>query len=87
MVLWFRLAKRTMKHDARSYRERDVNAARFFFALFTQCFGYDRYLLFYLNVELKIIVRHIHPRSLRFEYEIYIFVENFRSGSGCAWVA
>ena len=36
--------------------------------LFTQCFGYDRCLLFYLNVELKIIVRHIHPRSLRFVY-------------------
>ena len=58
-VLCFRLAKQTMKHEARSYRERDIHATRF---------GYDRCLLFYLNIELKIIARHIHPRSLRFVY-------------------
>ena len=30
-VLCFRLTKQTMKHEARSYRERDVNPPRFFF--------------------------------------------------------
>ena len=29
-VLCFRLAKQTMKHEARSHQERDVNATRFF---------------------------------------------------------
>ena len=36
--------------------------------LFTQCFVYDHYSLFYLTVELKNSGRHIHPRYLRLVY-------------------